>query len=1061
MNKFGYFACLACFFIALTPSAAWAANSQNTNLALHRPCHVFSTYEGDGWSKAKLTDGISGGLGWSSKGFSTHENHSLYPEYVIVDLGHTANIESASLRPRGDGANAEKGFPVDFTIQVCEEGEPWRTVAEKKNYPQPRSAEPQIIELANAKGRFLKVEATKLREAEPGAYRFQLAEIEIFGKESPAATWKPEPIAPATTALVRRLRCENRDNPVGMDAQAPRLSWWMESSARGQRQTAYRVLVASSAELLAENRGDFWDSGKVESNRSIAIRYGGKQLFSGKRYRWKVMLWDKDGKPVNWSEPAFFLTGKFQPEDWKGRWIGASEDPKHKPVYMRKEFEAAKPVKKATVFFSGLGHSELFIEGKRIGDYLNGPGFTSYDKRVQYLVFDVTEHFQKPGPKALGVILYDGWYALERDPWVHRFHENPYIDKPKLLLDLHLEYEDGTQAVVSSDASWRWTNNGPVARAWLCDGAIDRRLDMPSWNLARFSDKAWKTVSPVSAPAGCLVVQKEPPLKVVETLSPERIRREEATNAWVYDFDREFTGFVQLRISGTRGKQVRVVTLGLDPRTSGVPGRVSTYVFAGNDVEEFRPHFIYSSIAHVRIEGAEKPLSLDDLKGCRISSAYDVSGGFHCSNDLVNWLHESARRSLANYTTYLPGDSTREFKAWMEDPVNMFRSAVYLFDSQTMYERWQHDILDGQRPDGNLPNVAPGSFFDEYTSVWWGGTAVWTPWYWNLYYGDPQLLGESYTGMKRFVDFIGTTAKDSMIDWGLGDWMPVVETPKELINTPGYYFWAVIVSRTAERLNQTDDAKRYAQLAETIRSKFNAKFLDRNTGVYGPGTQAAQTLAIALGMTPEDVQSKAKDALLRQIAADKDHVSTGFVSTPYLLEILQDLAPELGYRMTTAQDYPSWYSMTAGADSDLMMEEWRGKPINMPSLGGNIAAWDVESLGGIRPDPAAPGFKKILIKPNIVGDLHWAECWYDSVHGRIGSRWRKRDGRLLMDVIIPANTTATVYIPTPKPEAITESDKPLSQAPGVTVQQAKPGQVILHVESGRYQFLAPFKHETP
>jgi alpha-L-rhamnosidase len=728
---------------------------------------------------------------------------------------------------------------------------------------------------------------------------------------------------------------------------------------------------------------------------------------------------------------------------------------------LRKEIETAKPVKKATVFFSGLGHSELFIEGKRIGDYLSGPGFTSYDKRVQYLTFDVTKHFLKLGPKALGVVLVDGWYALERDPWVHRFHQNPYVDKPKLLLDLQLEFEDGTQTTVSTDASWRWTNNGPITRAWLCEGSIDRLLDMPGWNLAGFSDKDWKNVAIVSAPAGRLVVQKEPPLKVVETISPERLRHDEASNAWIYDFDREFTGFVQLKISGTRGKQIRVITLGLDPQTSGVPGRVNTYTCAGQGIEDFRPRFIQSSIAHVRIEGAEKPLTLEDLKGCRISSAYDVSGEFRCSNDLVNWLHESARRSHANYATYLPVDSTREFKAWMEDPVNMFRSAAYLFDSQTMYERWQRDILDGQRPDGNLPNVAPGSFFDEYTSVWWGGTAVWIPWYWNLYYGDSQLLDESYPGMKRFVDFIGTTMKDSMIDWGLGDWMPVEETPKALINTPGYYFWVVIVSRTAERIKLLEEAKRYAQLAEQIKTRFNDKFLHRDTGVYDSGTQAAQTLAIALGMTPDDVQAKAKQALLQKIAADKGHVSTGFVSTPYLLEILQDLAPEVGYRMTTAQDYPSWYSMTAGADSDLMMEEWRGKPINMPSLGGNIAAWDVESLAGIRPDPSGPGFKKILIKPNVVGDLHWAACWYDSVHGRIVSHWRRRGGQLLMDVTIPANTTATVFIPTSRPEDVTESGKPLRQAPGVTVQRTEPGLAVVQVESGHYQFLAPIKEESP
>ncbi len=243
-------------------------------------------------------------------------------------------------------------------------------------------------------------------------------------------------------------------------------------------------------------------------------------------------------------------------------------------------------------------------------------------------------------------------------------------------------------------------------------------------------------------------------------------------------------------------------------------------------------------------------------------------------------------------------------------------------------------------------------------------------------------------------------------------------------------------------------------MAERIKSKFNAKFLDREKGVYDGGTQAAQTLPLALGMAPADERKSVEKTLLARIAADKGHVSTGFVSTPYLLEILQNLAPEVGYRMTTAQDYPSWYSMTAGADCDLMMEEWGGRPINMPSLGGNIAGWNMESLGGIRPDPNHCGFKNIIIKPNIVGDLHWVECWYDSVHGRIVSRWCKRGDKLVIVAVVPANATATIYVPTTRPDAVTESGKPAKQAEGATFLRFENGRAVFQVESGRYLFSA-------
>ncbi len=558
-------------------SSVWASEPAEENLALGRPCQVFSSYEADGWSKTTLTDGETGGLGWSSNAFSAYRDHTLYPEYVAVDLGHCARIEFVNLHTRGDGDNAGKGFPRDFTIQVCNEGEPWRTIVKQHDYPPPAGCVPQKFALDGAKARFVKVEATRLNEAEKGRYRFQLAEIEVFGKETPAGPLDVKLPEAARTTVVRRLRCENREHFMGMDAESPRFSWWLESPLRGQKQTACRILVASSRELLDRDRADFWDSGKMAGDQSVAVIYRGKPLPSGKALWWKVMAWDKDGKPIEWRRTDQFVTGKFAADDWKGRWIGASENPRHKPVYLRKEITIAKPVKRATVFFCGLGQSELTIEGKKVGDYLLAPGFTTYDKRVQYLVFDVTDRFAEPGVKALGVVLFDGWYALIHDPWVHRFHTNPYIDKPKLLLDLHLEYEDGTEEVVSSDASWQWSY-GPIRRAWLCEADINKQLDMPGWDSAGFAGKDWKKVSLVSAPAGRLVSQKELPTRFVESIKPERLEFDESSRTWIYYFNREFTGFFSFRAAGTPGKQVQVITLPHDPANPSVPASQHLYL---------------------------------------------------------------------------------------------------------------------------------------------------------------------------------------------------------------------------------------------------------------------------------------------------------------------------------------------------------------------------------------------------------------------------------------------------------------------------------------------------
>ncbi len=1081
------------------------AEPAETNLALGKPCKAFSSHESDGWSVSKLTDGETHTVGWSSKAFAAYPDHSLYPEFAVVDLGKDCTIHRVVLYPRGDDPAAGKGYPQDFTIQVCREGEPWRVVVEKRDCPQPAKAEPQSFELDRVAGRYVKVQATRLREVEPGMHRFQLAEISVFGDTVavPILLRRRTPTTGPTT--VGRLRCENQDDPVGIDAAQPRLSWWMRSVARGQRQTAYRVLVASSPALIDRGKGDLWDSGKVATDRSTAVAYGGRSLRWGQACWWKVKLWDRDGKETAWSDPARFIVGKLKQEDWLGHWIGAdiviepgSEDLAHdqgasihttanpgsRPVYLRKEIEVTKPVRRATVFFSGLGFSELHLGGRKVGDYVIGPGFTTYNKRVQYLAFDVTDRFTRTGPMALGVILADGWYG---NGYGHSFEKNAYVDRPKLRLDLHLEHSDGTETVIVSDGTWKWAD-GEITCSRIVQENIDDRKARKGWDQVGCDEKGWRSVAIVKGPAGRLVHQKESPCRVVEEIRPVSVRYDPQTKASTFDFGREFSGWVRFKTSGPRGTTISITSI----PTVALP-RTSRFVLAGTGVDEiYEPRFFYAGMRQVVIEGATRPPALEDLTGCLVSNGWTPSGSFRCSDDVVNWLNDATRRTVVAYTTWLPNDPVREWKAWMQDPQNMFWSSAYLFDSQTLYERWQWDIIDGQRPDGSSPNVTPGAYFDSYNSPWWGGCLVWVPWEWYQYYGDESLLKESYPAMKRYVDFLGKAADvpggyagritdDGLQDWGLADWCPIEETPRVLINTPAYYLYANIVSRTAELLGQSEAARHYAKVAEDLRVAFNRHFLDPSAGIYGrPGsspqngypippaggkvphdiwwtgdrscTQAGQVLPLALGLVPEEDRGAVERALLREIAAHRNRVSTGFVSTPYLLALLADLAPEIGWAMTSAHDYPSWYGMTVGSDQDLLKETWAGGQALMPSLGGNIAAWHYQALGGIRPDPSGPGFKKILIKPNIVGDLHWVESSYDSVHGRIVSNWHRRDGRLLMEVTIPANATAIVFVPARDAASVLESGKAAISAEGARFLRLENNAAVFDVASGTYRF---------
>lgn len=705
----------------------------------------------------------------------------------------------------------------------------------------------------------------------------------------------------------------------------------------------------------------------------------------------------------------------------------------HGAVYLHREVEIAKLVTQATVYFCGLGFSELAIDGRKVGDYVIGPGFTTYDKRVQYLAFDVTDRFAAPGRKVLDVILADGWYALERDPWVHRFEQRPYVDKPKLLLDLHLRHPDGSETMISSDEHWTWSE-GEITRSWIAQEDVDLRR----------SQRVWRPVALAKAPAGKLVSQREPFNRIVEEIKPVGMAFDAAKKAWVWDFGREINGWVRFRAAGPAGTEIRITSVPVSTEGDGVPRpttRTSRFVLGGSGGKEvYEPRFFHAGMRRVEVSGLVGAPETNDLVGCQISSMYTTSGSFRCSDEGQNWLNDSARRTVVSYTTFLPNDPEREWKAWTQDIENMFRSAVYLFDVRTMYERWQHDLLDGQSADGNFPNIAPGPFFDAYNSPWWGGCAVWLPWHWYLYYGDASLLRESYPAMKRYVDYLGTVARDGVQDWGLADWLPVEETPRPLINTPAHFLYAQIVSRAAAMLGEHDEARRYATVAEQVRTAFNRKFLDPATGIYGvpgwkpkfgnwkppvplerlheawwtgdrPCTQAGQALPLALGMVPPEHRAAVEQAFIRELAAHRNHLSTGFVSTPYLLQAVADLASEAGWAMTSARDFPSWHSMTRGSGNDLMKETWAGGQALMPSLGGNIVAWHTEVLAGIRPDPEGPGFRKIIVKPAIVGDLTWVSGSFESPRGRIASNWKRDGGKLTLDVTIPPNTTATVFVP--------------------------------------------------
>lgn len=898
-------------------------------------------------------------------------------------------------------------------------------------------------------------------------------------------------------ATVANLRCESRVSPLGIDTATPRLSWNLHDNRRHVIQTNYQVLVSSSKLLLARNKGDLWNSGKVNTDRCVAVSYHGSQFASESRYWWKVRAWtvsgsgSKSSRPTAWSEPTTFLTGKLRAEDWHGKWIGAdlvrnailpdgsaSRKPVHQhgAIYLRKEFLLTKPAVRAVLSFSGLGFSEVAIDGKKVGNYVIGPGFVDYDHRVPYLTFEVTHRFTSPGRKRLDVTLADGWYGLSVDPWVHQLEQKPFVDLPKLRMDLRLIHADGSETLVKSDESWKWST-GEITKSWIPQEDIDLRK-------ASESARNWKPVVKVSAPRGKLLHQREPFNHIAERFRPPTMNYDPKSGTASYELGREVNGNVRISARGPAGTTIRITTIPSDPSYP----RTSSFTLAGSGKKEtYEPRFIHTGIQRVTVSGLLAVPSPDDLEICRITSMGTPAGSFECSDEYVNWLEQAVRRTVLNYTTFLPNDPVREWKAWTQDIEGMFGSSFYLFaESQTMYERWQHDMLDSQRADGNIANVAPGPVFDPYNSPWWGGCAVWLPWEWRLVYGDDTLLRDSYKGMSRYVEFLASEAAKSggLQTWGLADWLPVEETPLAIINTPAHAYFARIVGFTASLMGKSQDSRLYSAMSRQVTDRFNDVFLDTSTGIYGekgwqvrnggwavpggveslheiwwkdgrPCTQAGQVLPLALGLVPSTSRRIVEAALLREIQAHKGRLSTGFVSTPYLLDVLADLDAEACWRLATSHEFPSWYSMTKGSNNDVMKETWAGGMALMPSLGGSIARWCYRSLGGIRPDPAGPGFKKVIIKPTVVNDLEWVKCNHDSPYGRITSNWHKHKGRLTMDVTLPPGTTGTVYIPANNVASVQEDGKPISQSVGLKLIRREPKGVVVSVGSGYYHFTTP------
>ena len=888
--------------------------------------------------------------------------------------------------------------------------------------------------------------------------------------------------------VVDRLRCEYEIDPLGIDANQPRLSWTLQSNQRGQIQTGYQVLVASSAEKLADDQGDLWDSGKVSSAQMHLVAYQGRPLASSQRVFWKVRVWDRDGTPSAWSAPAAWTMGVLKKDDWRAHWISgpSGHDGQGLPIF-RKAFSVDGPVRRALVHVCGLGHYELFLNGVKVGDRFLDPAWSVYEKTAYYTTYDIMSALQQ-GDNAFGVMLGKGFYNTAGDRRVHGVH----VERPlKLILQAQLELEDGSQQTVDTDGSWCVTD-GPITHCAILGGSdYDARRLPVDWAEPEFDDSSWSAAATTEGPGGALRASSAPPMKAMDVFEPVRIDEPEP-GVFVYDFGQNASAVPRLRVRGHAGRVVRLTPaeqrFGQSERSNDGRGRVNqagvgkpnywAYTLRGGPVETWTPQFTYGGFQYIELTGAvpagqPNPDGLpvvETLASCHVRDDAPTVGSFECSDPLFNDIHRlidwAVRSNLGHVLTDCPH---REKLGWLEVSYLMEPSIACGYDIARFYGKVTSDIRESQDDNGAIYTVAPnyprfdGGF--RYTPEW-GAAGVIVPWQVYRRYGDRQVLEENYETMKRFVDYMRDTSKDLIPAAGLGDWYdyghgqgngPARFTPPELTAMVTFYRCTWIVAETAALLDKEADHGAYSALAEQIKTKFNATYFNGRDEYTNHGSpQTANAMALVTGLVPENAVDATVARLVADIRSRDNQQTAGDVGFSYLVQALaqhgrHDVLVDIARR----RDLGSYgYIRDRGWTS--LPEAWDANTsasMNHCML-GHIQQWFYGDLAGIQCDPNATGFERIVIRPQLVDGLTWVKASHDAISGRIVSAW-ERDGRAVtLRVTIPVNTTATVYVPTADVASITESGQPLEATPHVRLIGTKGDSAVLAVASGSYRFVS-------
>lgn len=849
------------------------------------------------------------------------------------------------------------------------------------------------------------------------------------------------------------LTLEGRDSPAGLDVEAPRFGWQIESDKKGVMQTSYRILVASTPENLNNVIGDMWDSGKIDSDSSQWILYKGQSLEPNRQYYWKAFVTTNKDKKTSVATGKW-STGLLRAENWEGKWIGLDTlAPGEKlarhgvlaPRYMRREFNASGHVRRAILHISGLGNYIAFVNGHRIGDDVFTPLPTDYAKRVAYDSYDITSQLSENN--AIGVAVAGGNFT----GMVQNFQTNVRTNYglPRLLANIIVEYTDGTSHTIATDESWRLTTEGPIRNAAGYDGeTFDANFDLGDWSMPGYDDSKWQKPHVMDPPTGEMRGALSANMHVWKTERPKQIKK--VGDGYLLDFGTNDAGRIRIRLNAPKGDTVIIRHAELLDKngerlyTDNLrQARATAIYISDGNISEFCPEFTYYGFRYAEITGLDS-LHYTDVSRQLIAdrmdeSNYSIMINDRSGNNMLNRILDNARRGIRSNYKGMPIDCPQrdERMPWLGDRTTGCFGESYVFDNHVLYSKWVDDICDSQRSDGVISDVSPAYWRLYNGNVTWAAALPFACDMLYRQYGDLRPMSDCYPNIVKFLKYIKENKyEDGIITFDkYGDWCVPPESPElvhsndparktdgSLLSTAYYIYLCRLMEDYARLLGkESGETAYFANEAAVSKDAFNRKFY--SDGKYANGTVTANLLPLAMGLVPENNLERVSDSLLNAIVNINDsHISTGVIGIQWLMRYLSESGHgEMAYHIATNEDYPGWGYMV-NKDATTIWELWNGDTAN-PSMNscnhvmliGDLLIWCNEYLGGIRPDKSNPGFKHIIYQPDYtIEALNGVEVSHPSPYGVVFAKWEIKDGRYTVNVTVPHNTTAEIHLPSGK-----------------------------------------------